>query len=201
AALLIIPRQAPKFTRFVKAVRYKDVEVTIREDFIEAREGVEELKLTVGGTVPTSIDPKDKVLQLFEIDPSLAVVEVWRNFESKAAAMMRDSELLRGPHTTLVRLVSRLEKAGKISRSDYKLFWQLRDIRNASVHAHDKAALTLAEVLEFRDFVDLFLKRLELVKGERRFIDAPYEPPSPQYTMLLPDDLPEQLKPAFPPSS
>jgi hypothetical protein len=170
-ALLVLLRRGPSIVRFVKAIKYKDFEVTMREDFIEARAEVERVKVEIAPNLMVSINPKDKVLQLAEIDPALAVIEIWKKLEAALIKLIQHHGLMR--FTTPDRMVVHLGKLGKLSKSEVNLFRKLREIRNESVHAHDKSRLTLAEVIEFKDFVDVLIQKFEKMMSEAGYIDIP----------------------------
>lgn len=173
-AFLIAIYHAPKLARFVKAVRYKGFEVTMREELIEARADVDQLKLEVGDAGANTLNPKDKIIQLANIDRGIAIVEVWRKLEDEVIRLIQHSGLMR--FTRPVPFVEHLASLGKISERELNLFHKLRKIRNDSVHMHDTTALTMAEVIEFRDFVEVLARRFEQIKSEPDYIDLPKEP-------------------------
>jgi hypothetical protein len=69
--------------------------------------------------------------------------------------------------------MNHLAQLGKISPGDIALFHKLRDIRNLSIHALDGHSLTKGEALEFSNFVDLLVAKLEEIKQEPGYIDMP----------------------------
>lgn len=168
-ATVVIAR-LPKLVKFIKAVRYKDVEVTIREDFIQARTEAE--RLTVERKqIAVSGPAEEKVLRLAEIDTSIAILEVWRRLEQEIVKLIQHNGHMR--FTTPVIFMEHLAKLGKLTKGDILLFRKLRDIRNASVHAPEKHSVTKAEVLEFSDFVELLIGKLDEIKQEPGYIDVP----------------------------
>ena len=160
----------PKLVRFVKAVRYKDLEVTIREDFTQARSAAEQIVAERKQLIGPEPD-HEKVLRLADIDASIAVIEVWRRLEKEIVKLMQHNGLMR--YTTPAKFMDHLAQLGKISPGDIALFRKLRDIRNLSVHALDGRSLTKGEVIEFSNFVDLLVARLEEIRHEPGYIDIP----------------------------
>lgn len=160
----------PKLARFIKAIRFKDFEVTIREDFALAR--VEAERLTVEQKNAAELSPtEEKVLRLAELDPSIAIIEVWRRLEQAIVRLIQHNGMMR--FTTPARFMEYLASLGKLSDGDLMLFRKLRDIRNISVHAHDRNMLSKGEVLEFSTFVALLTEKLEQIRQEPGYIDVP----------------------------
>lgn len=168
--------QGRAFVRLVKTFRYKDFELTTREEFFEARADAEQVKLTLDDQPSSSLNPKDRILQLAEIDPGLAIIDIWKTLDAELLKLIQHNGLVR--FTTPDKFVAELGKLGKLSSREESLYRKLRQIRNASVHAHGSFTLTLAEVIEFRDFVDVLVKRFEQMKNEPGYIDIP--PPESQ---------------------
>jgi hypothetical protein len=57
------------------------------------------------------------------------------------------------------------------------LFARPQRIRNEVIHIRREAAITVAEVVEYKEFVDSFLQRLKTIKNPLRNFPA-YEPGS-----------------------
>lgn len=169
--LIIALRHLPSLRRFVKAIRYKDVEVTLREEFDGAREVAETVKALIGPETKPEETQTDKIAQLAQIDPAIALIEIWRKLEAEVVSLIQHNGLMR--YTRPVKFVEQLGKLGKLSEEEITLFRRLRVIRNASVHAQDTNAVTLAEVIEFRDFVNVLIRKFEQIKNEPGFIDIP----------------------------
>lgn len=168
--ILVVLRRLPKLAKFIKAVRYRDLELTLREDFSEARALVDQITIQ-RQQLPAADAPDDKLLQLIEIDPSIAVIHIWRRLEREIIGLMQHNGLMR--YTTPVKFFEHLAKLGKLSENDLVLFRKLRDIRNASVHAYPGRSLSPAEVLEFNNFVDLLIATFEAIKAEPGYINIP----------------------------
>ena len=173
-ALIFVIKHAPSLAGFVKAVRFKDFELTLREEFTEARAEAEQVKLEAGGVAaqPETRERAmpDKIKQLVEIDPAIAIIEVWRTLEAEIVSLIQHNAMMR--FTTPEKFIQHLVKIGKLTASDWKLYQRLRQIRNTSVHAPHMSP-TLAEVVEFSDFVEVLGRRLKEIKSEPGYITVP----------------------------
>jgi hypothetical protein len=160
----------PKLARFIKAIRFKDFEVTIRDDFAQARAEAERLIIEQKQPVlPFHID--EKVLRLAEIDPSVAIIDVWRTLEQAIVKLIQHNGLMR--FTTPAKFIEHLTTIGKLSHGDLMLFRKLRNIRDISVHADDRNTLSKGEVVEFSNFVALLIEKLEQIRQEPGYINVP----------------------------
>ncbi|MBN9556323.1 MAG: DUF2292 domain-containing protein [Alphaproteobacteria bacterium] len=164
---LFVAKRSSHLIRFVKSIRYGDIEITLQD----ARKEVELLKLERGVTLVSELETDDKILRLAEIDPSVAIVEVWKKLEAKVIQLIQYNGLIRFTRPDL--FVQRLYKLGKISTNELELFQRLHNIRNESVHARPSSAPTIAQVIEYRDFVEAFIARLEQIRNEPGHIDLP----------------------------
>lgn len=160
----------PKLVRFVKAIRYKDVEVTIREEFAQARSEAERLAIQQEPKPPSEA-AEEKALKLAEIDPSIAIIDIWRRLESEIVRLIQHNGLTR--FTSPDRFMEYLVSLGKLSQGDILLYRRLRQIRNTSVHAHNHASLSKAEVLEFSNFVELLIGKLNEIAQSPGYLPAP----------------------------
>ena len=166
AILIAILLRGPSLVRFVKAFKFRDFEITMREEFIEAGAEAEKVKVETGHPEVTEINPKDKIIQLAEIDPALAIVDIWKRLDAQIVKLklhQGNALLAYATHNTFLR---QLQKRGKLSESEVNLYQRLRHIRNASVHDHGSTDLTLAQVIEYRDFVDVLAAKFEKMMGE-----------------------------------
>jgi hypothetical protein len=117
---------------------------------------------------------EEKVLRLADIDTSIAIIEVWRRIEQAIIGLVQHNGLVR--FTAPAKFMEHLATLGKLTPGDIALFRKLRDIRNASVHGHDRYVLSKAEVLEFSTFVDLLIGKLDEIKQQPGYIDVPRPP-------------------------
>ncbi len=164
--VLFVARKAPSMAPYIKAVRYKEVEVTLRE----VRESVATALPDLGNSKTEETEPTDKILQLAEIDTGVAIAEVWKPLEAHIIGLIQHNGLVRftRPDTFMKVLFER----GKITSEELQLFDQLRKIRNESVHATTDVAPTVAEVIEYREFVRAFISRLDQIRSEPGYIDV-----------------------------
>lgn len=175
AAAVLIVRNATGLASFVKAIRFKDFELTIRENFIEARAEADQVRIETGALTDQNTNVADKVLRLAKIDPSVALIEIWKKLERAVVSLIQHNGMMR--FTSPEKFVRHLVKIGKLTQSDIALYDRLRQIRNASVHASSTFSPTLAEVLEFNDFVEVLVRKFEEIKREPGYITVPVSAP------------------------
>jgi len=181
-ALKILLSRAPQIGRFVKSVRYKDVEINLRDDFEKAKESAAAIELSklqgdhnINSAPRLSMERNDKILQLASIDAGVAISEVWRQVEATVIQLMQHNGLMR--FTRPDKLISWLASKDKISSAEVELFHRLRKIRNSVVHGGtDTPKISLAEVIEFKEFADLFIDRIEMIRAEPGYLDYPVPP-------------------------
>lgn len=125
-------------TGFIKGVKYKDLEVSMRDEFTEVRVLAESLEAERGPATLPNAQP-DKIARLVEIDPSIAIIEIWRRLEQEIIKLIQHNGFMR--FMSPVKFIEYLVKLGKLGERDLVLFRKLREIRNASVHAQDEQAL------------------------------------------------------------
>lgn len=184
-AFKILLNRAPQIARFVKSVRYKDVEINLRDEFEKAKEAAETIELSRPHTVAMindanrlKIAQKDKILRLAEIDTGVAIAEIWKKIEENIIGLMQHNGLMR--FTRPDKLISWLASKDKISAAELELFHRLRQIRNAAVHGGSNIPkMSLAEVIEFKEFADLFIERLERIRAEPGYLGYPIPPTQP----------------------
>jgi len=158
------------FITLVKTFKYKDIEITIREEFVEARADAEQVKLQFHTQPAQDIILQDKILKLAKLDTALAIIDIWKKLEAELISLIQHNGQMR--FTTPEKFILKLADLGKLTKSEVNLYRKLREIRNASVHSHDETKLTLAEVIEFRDFVDMLSKKFEQIKIVPGYIDV-----------------------------
>ena len=165
--LFYFTRHASTLIRFVKTIRYGDIEVT----FQDARHDFEVIQVQRGPVESPALEADNKILRLAEIDPGVAVIEIWKGLEEKLIQLIQHNGMMR--FTTPDKFMKVLHDQKKISTTELELFQRLRKIRNESVHSRASQSLTVAEVLEYKNFVDTFLSVLELIRMEPGYIDLP----------------------------
>jgi hypothetical protein len=171
--VFVLLKNGTQLARFVKTIRFKDFELTLREDLENAKtiaEGIE-VGLPAASSQEERNESENKVLALAKIDPGVAILKSWQKLELALTGLRQHNGLVR--FVTNIALVSRLLELGKITKSDAALFNQLRSIRNAVVHAgSDKQTISVAEVVEYDQIVDTLIRRLDQIQAEPGYIDA-----------------------------
>ncbi len=116
------------------------------------------------------VDSEDKILALAQIDPGVAVLRSWQKLESKLIELIQHNGLMRvaNPNTFILRL----RDSNKITDEDFALFDRLRSIRNAVVHTRtDQRSISIAEVVEYDQWIDTLVRRLEQLRQEPGYIN------------------------------
>lgn len=178
--LTILLKHIPDIRGIVRSVRYKDFEVNLRHEFGEAEQAaakIESKNLHQGSDSPGpnhQIDLDEKVMQLAQIDGSVAILSIWRNLERSILALIQHNGLVR--FTSPNEFVDWLTSEGKLSKEEFELFTRLRHIRNAAVHGHyEHLDISLAQVVEFNHFANVLAARLEQIRSEPDYLRFPIE--------------------------
>jgi len=163
-----------QISRVIKSLKYKDFELTFREDFTKAKEISDGLKVSNKNISQNKLSKYDieDIMNLAELDCSMAVFKIWQELEAKMIQLIQHNGLIR--FTNPVKFIGKLLELGKITDADAELFNRLRKIRNDVVHLSpygNNVNLTMAEVLEYKEFVDTFLGRLESIRKEDGYIN------------------------------
>ena len=164
---LVALNKAPMLASLIKNIRYKEVEIT----FQDARKKLERTSLGLRLAEMPPLDPNDKIFKLAAIDTGAAIMEIWKSLEAVLVTLIQHNGMMRFTNPT--KFVDVLCTEGKISEEERALFHSLRHLRNKSVHAFPGNSPTIAEVLEFQDFVSAFSDRLEQIKQEPGYITIP----------------------------
>jgi hypothetical protein len=146
------------------------VEIAFKEDFAVARDAAMLAKGEAGPAGDAEEIGAEKIIQLAKIDPAVAIIEIWRQLETEIYSLIAHNGMMR--FTTPTRFVQHLAKLGKISEVDYDLFKRLQNIRNSAVHS-GPAKVTLAEVVEFKEFIGVLTKKFDQIKSEPGDINVP----------------------------
>ena len=182
-ALWIILSKTPKLSRLIKTIKFKDVEVNLREELEKAKDEAEILKskTTANERAPETKQVSqfdEKIIKLANIDPKAAIFEIWKQLENSIIKLMQHNGLIR--FTRPDKLIRWLGNQGKISASQVELFLRLKRIRNEVVHAFpdDPPNISMADVLEYKDLSSLLIDTLESIRSEDGYLDYPI-PPAP----------------------
>jgi hypothetical protein len=170
--ILILLRNGTQLAKFVKTIRFKDFELTLRSEFEKARTIAEEIE--VGLALPPvrgeREESEDKVLALAQIDPGVAVLKSWQKLEEKLTSLIQHNGLIRVLNRE--SFVDRLVQLNKISATEKLLFERLRIIRDIVVHgSKDGRSMSVAEVVEYDQLVDTLVRRLQQIQEEPGYID------------------------------
>lgn len=173
--IYVLINKGSEISKIFKSIKYKDLEVSFRDELSKAKEISDNIKMSgrllirpEGKAVDT-----EEILKLADLDRSLAVFKIWQSLEAKVTQLIQHNGLVRFTNPT--KFIDRLLQLGKIDNADVKLFNQLRTIRNEVVHLSPyghEAKMTLAEVMEFKEFVDTFIARLETIRQEDDFVSV-----------------------------
>lgn len=177
-ALYFLLGKAPALSKVFKSIKFKDIELTLREEFEKAKEEAVSIQ---SNQAPEKADNKEspvsefdqKIIQLANIDPKVAIFELWKRLENSVVKLIQHNGLMRFARPD--KFVRWLGSQGKISSNEVELFLRLKNIRNQVVHAFpdDPPSITMADVLEYKDLVALFIKSLESIREEDGYLDYP----------------------------
>lgn len=163
-------RRLPELARFIKTIRYKDIEITLRENFEAARPEAERLAIEYKGDESLTT-PTEQATKFLEVGTSIAIIEVWLRLEREITKLIQHNGLMR--FTTQLKFIEHLVKQNMLREGDLFLFRRLRNIRNSAVHASDENVISKAEVVEFSHFVDLLIAKLKDIKNKPGYINMP----------------------------
>jgi hypothetical protein len=170
--LIVLLKNGTKLARFVKSIRYKDFELTLRSDLEKAKDLAEGIQIGLVSPVSSKErdDSENKILALATIDPGVGILKSWQRLEEALIRLRQHNGLMR--FTTNSAFVQRLHELQRVTQSEVALFDQLRSIRNAVVHtSFNKRSISVAEVMEYDQLVDTFVRRLDQIRAEPGYID------------------------------
>jgi hypothetical protein len=153
--------------KYVKTVKVGSIELTLQD----ARQDAEAIAVERGEPLATEVPANDKLMQLAQLDPALAVVDIWKELEAEIIKLIQHNGMMR--FTSPVHFMKALADQKKITKSELMLYNHLRKIRNEAVHSRDPMALTLAEVLEYRSLVSALIERFEKIRASPEYINLP----------------------------
>lgn len=145
-AIVLLKKHFPELMRLIKSIKYKNLEINFREMLDNVRDTVDE----AGGTaVPAGDDSKNSeekaFLELARLAPAAAVMDSWKLLE-KVVDQIGDQRGVRS-HMKVIDVLRK--ESGDEFLDSYR---ELRELRNAAVHASDRK-ITTGEALEYRDLV------------------------------------------------
>lgn len=169
--IFLATRNSTGLMKLIHSIRYKDFEVTLRDDFLEASELANKIRVDPKLSKPFDPVSSGHVLQLAKIDAGVAILRSWQRLESRIIEMIRHSGLVR--FTNPSKFMARLLQLERIEGADLSLFERLRKIRNEVVHDVSYGNVqtpSAAEAVEYDELVETLIQRLGLA-NELDYVD------------------------------
>ena len=179
AIVCVLWRNRRDITRFVKTIKYKDVELTLRDDFEKATDLADGIRATLPpqqeAPVLPAPDVDDRLMKIARLDPTLAVLSSWQKLEAKIIQLIQHNGLMR--FVSPPSFMRRLRELEKLTPQDIELYDRLRRIRNEAVHAVQiqNRCLSLGEVTEYDKLIDTLVERLEQIRNEHGYVGIDFE--------------------------
>jgi hypothetical protein len=176
----VLWRNRRDLARFVKTIKYKDVELTLRDDFEKATDLADGIRATLpalqqeAAALPAP-DIDDRLMKIARLDPTLAVLSSWQKLEAKIIQLIQHNGLMR--FVSPPSFMRRLRELEKLTPQDIELYDRLRSIRNEAVHATQSKnrGLSLGEVAEYDKLIDTLVERLEQIRNEPGYVGIDFE--------------------------
>lgn len=140
--------------------RHKETEISFRLD--AAAEEAERLPQPASENVPEQLPITERALRLAEISPSGLIWESWTEIES-ALRNLSKSQMPEGSQhgrTILHKVIIELLRRGIVDETTFKLYDDLRKIRNEVAHHGSKP--TFEDALRYYDLSQVLLANLRL---------------------------------------
>jgi hypothetical protein len=161
AAFVVAYMRASHLARLIKSIRYGDLEITLHDQFSKAQVEAEAVREKLP-PLEESLRPRDdQALNLAKIDPNVALMDTWQRLEGEITKIIQHEGYMRWVSPR--KFVDHLHQLGLISHNEVTLFDTLRSIRNSVAHSIGASA-TIAQVVEYNDFIDSFVQRLQSIK-------------------------------------
>lgn len=175
--LFFLFQHGKKIAMFVKSIKYKDFEVTLRDDFEKATSIAEAIRVMLPEAVKdVAAADKDEseILTIARLDPALAIHKSWQKLDAKLTQLIQHNGLIR--FVSPVNFVRRLRELEKLTPEDLELFSRLRRIRNEVVHAQERQRpLTIVEAVEYDQLVETLIARFEQIRNEPGYVGIDWE--------------------------
>jgi uncharacterized protein YutE (UPF0331/DUF86 family) len=162
-------KNIPHLRKFIKTVTYKDVTVEFKEILEEVRNEVETIGLPKGKRKKSQ--PIKNLEAITEVDPALAIIEIWRQFEMSLISILQHEGHVR--FLSPMKFIEFLEKEGKFTKTERLLYRNLRELRNLAVHTNDCPKISKAEVLDYKSFVDTLIHRIRDIEDPLKNFKLP----------------------------
>lgn len=162
-----------KISGFVRSIKYKDIELILRDDFLAAKKMAIDIDSSyVEGECPSEMDDMGReVLEMAKIDPAMAIVKLWKELELRLIKVIQKNGLMR--FTSSEKFIARLGVLGEIKPEEVELLERLRSIRNEAVHGYERGAgfLTIDEVIDYYYLSKSVMRRLDELVADNNYID------------------------------
>ena len=171
--LAVVLRKGKEIAKFVKSVRYGDLEVELKQEVAAAGTTAEEVRIQRGETPSDNTNDKT-ARRLAEIDPSVAVISEWRRLEHAVIGLIQHNGMMR--FTTPRKFIEYLGSIGKLLDAEVVLYKRLNAIRNAAVHLYFDETVSKGQAAEYSDSVGLLIDRIDAIRAEPGYITVPIPP-------------------------
>ncbi len=146
--------------RLIATVKYRDFEVTFREELKEARAEAEDSGIDISGT---RLDENDQIFKLVEISPAAAILEAWKRIEiaarNKVADLVKDQEALEKAQRYPLQY---LEISGSLIPSTVEAIRRLRSLRNHAAHGKE-LGITKTSAIEYVIMANAIAKQIDAI--------------------------------------
>jgi hypothetical protein len=147
----------PLLTRF----RYGNIELDFGQRVREIASEIQKVLPPTNGTGPIGVGLSEYNIRLAQLSPRAVILEAWLQLEEAAvvAAKKHGLNLTSQETRSPLLLGQALEQAGILDEAKQKIFYRLRNLRNAATHASDfdfepESALEYADsALRLADFI------------------------------------------------
>lgn len=143
----------------IRTIKYGDLEISFSEDIARIREDLGE---TLTEEQKPIIDGK-KLYELAETSPASLVIEVWNVLEmrsrKKVEGLLPADESFKDP---LSRPIDYLGYKGVLSRREFSIIRDLRDLRNQAAHASSRE-ISRQDALQYAEVAANIWRRIDSV--------------------------------------
>jgi Domain of unknown function (DUF4145) len=162
-AVWIFRRKLVELLPFFR-LKHKDWEVSFKLERAE-KEAAELPKpdAEVRVAVPTPEEQK-RFLELAEISPQAAIVEVRRELEQALWEAASRARVLEAKRTSMLTLTRVLRDIGAIDKHTSALLDELRNLGNSAVH-YSTSNFTVSDAIKYRNLADQAIERLNAIQG------------------------------------
>ncbi len=151
AIAFLLRRPLAELIPLLGKIKYRDVELEFNQDVAKLNERTAE-ELPESRDDPTADEVKQRALQIIQVAPKAAIVELWRFVEGRFIDAARDrgvdvdAEMLRKP----LLVGEALLEHGHIDENQFRIFHHLRLLRNQAVH-YEKMEVSPNQAIAYMD--------------------------------------------------